>query len=200
MEPSISLLQSDSRLPAVDEGYAGDRTADLLTSRLVSIRWRDTTAPFDVPGADPLLVAMDFSPSSAKALEHGVDLALALARPLVILHVIHDSANSPGIYWKLGEKGGIVPMEQVAHEKFEKFLKSCSRRWDELQKDQLREAVKVVVPGLPARRIVEVAEKEGASMIILGNRGRGMLSRFLEGSVALNVVKASDVPVTVMKD
>lgn len=199
MEPNISLLQTGSMLPVAFREDALEPDTAELAGTLVSIDWRETTVPFDVPGGAPILVAVDFSQASVRALHHAVEHSLTLGRPLIILHVMHDSAQSPGMYYRPGESDEIIPMEQVAHEKFEKFLKTHSAKWEELEKSQLDEAIKVVVPGLPAGRIVEVAEKENASMIIMGNNGRGVLSRLLEGSVALDVVKATSVPVTVLK-
>ena len=44
--------------------------------------------------------------------------------------------------------------------------------------------VPLLISGLPGRRIVEVAEREQASMIIMGTHGRNGFAHMLQGSVA----------------
>jgi nucleotide-binding universal stress UspA family protein len=55
------------------------------------------------------------------------------------------------------------------------------------------------VVGTPVTRIVEIAEKKQAYMIIVGSHGRTGLSHFLVGSKAERVVQLSPIPVTVVK-
>ena len=53
--------------------------------------------------------------------------------------------------------------------------------------------------GTPVTRILEVAKKKQASMIIIGSHGRTGLSHLLVGSKAERVVQLSPIPVTVVK-
>jgi len=55
------------------------------------------------------------------------------------------------------------------------------------------------VVSTPVNRIVEIAEKKQARMIIIGSHGRTGLSNLLIGSKAEQVVRLSPVPVTVVK-
>ena len=57
----------------------------------------------------------------------------------------------------------------------------------------------MLVRGLPTTRILEVAEKRKALMIVMGSRGRTGLKHLLLGSVAEHVVQLSPIPVTVAK-
>ena len=142
--------------------------------------------------------AQYFSIASSKALDHALKFSMAFSKPLLILHVLHDPGNAPGSYSKLDQADKMIPMEQVAHEKFEKFLRRQAADRDDLERDQLNDAIKIVVAGVPVTRILEVAEREYVSMIILGSHSRNGLSRLIVGSVALDVVKRSKVPVTVV--
>lgn len=56
-----------------------------------------------------------------------------------------------------------------------------------------------VVRGGVAKRIVHTAEDVGAGLIVLGDTGRTGLKRIALGSVAEAVVKASTIPVLVVK-
>jgi nucleotide-binding universal stress UspA family protein len=53
--------------------------------------------------------------------------------------------------------------------------------------------------GPPAETIVEVAEREGAELIVMGTHGRTGLARLLMGSVAEEVVRKAKCPVLTVK-
>lgn len=56
-----------------------------------------------------------------------------------------------------------------------------------------------LVMGSPAIAIVELAEKEGVSMIVMPTHGRSGLMRLLMGSVAEEVVRKAKCPVLTVK-
>jgi nucleotide-binding universal stress UspA family protein len=56
-----------------------------------------------------------------------------------------------------------------------------------------------VAKGVPQTKILEVAEEEGATSIVLGSHGRGNLSIALLGSVSGYVIQHSKIPVVVIK-
>ena len=56
-----------------------------------------------------------------------------------------------------------------------------------------------MIAGLPAGRTVEVADSLGASMIVVGSRGRTGLPHILLGSVAERIVQTAAMPVVVVK-
>lgn len=66
--------------------------------------------------------------------------------------------------------------------------------------DELTAARKIVVGGLPASRINEVAERENVTSIIMRTHGRTGLARLALGSVAEKVLQRSNIPVTVIKN
>lgn len=53
----------------------------------------------------------------------------------------------------------------------------------------------IVKVGFPAETINEVAEKEGAELIVISASGKSGLHRFIIGSVAEEVLKTSDIDV-----
>ena len=56
-----------------------------------------------------------------------------------------------------------------------------------------------LVTGLPVNRILEMADKSGARMIIMGSQGRTGLYHALVGSKAEQVVRLAQIPVTIVK-
>ena len=145
-----------------------------------------------------LLVAVDFTPFSEEALLFASQLAEKLKSRLLVLHVIHDPAEAPGFYAQKGKKKKYLQtMEEVAEEMMVEFLAKMRKA----HPDQLpiKEAVPLLVVGTPVTRILEIAEKKEASMIIVGSHGRTGLSHLLVGSKAERVVQLSPIPVTVVK-
>jgi len=145
-----------------------------------------------------LLVAVDFTLFSEEALLFASHLAEKLEAQLLVLHVIHDPAEAPGFYAQKGKKKKFLQsMEEAAAEMMEEFLaKMRNNHPDQLP---IKEALPLLVVGTPVTRILEIAEKKQASMIIIGSHGRTGLSHLLIGSKAERVVQLSPIPVTVVK-
>jgi nucleotide-binding universal stress UspA family protein len=147
---------------------------------------------------DALLVAVDFSPYSEQTLYFAGQLAEKLKAQLLALHVIHDPAEAPGFYAQKGKKKKFLKsMEDAAEEMMEDFLLKMRQAYPDLA--PLKKATPILVVGTPVTRIVEVAEKKQAGMIIMGSHGRTGLAHLLVGSKVQRVVQISSVPVTVVK-
>ena len=65
--------------------------------------------------------------------------------------------------------------------------------------DSVNVRTKVVV-GFPAEAINQVAEEEGADLIIIASSGKSGLHRFVIGSVAEKVLKDSEIDVLLVHD
>jgi nucleotide-binding universal stress UspA family protein len=151
----------------------------------------------DKHNAGPILVPVDFSISSEAALIHAVDLARCLSRPLMVLHVVHDPSSMPGYYSRALKKKQLSRIEDGAADMLDEFLQRVVTEHRELKK--LAHLESMLVKGLPSSRILEVAEKLGASMIVMGSMGLTGWKHLLIGSVAEQVVHLARVPVTVVK-
>ncbi len=88
-------------------------------------------------------------------------------------------------------------MEEAAEEMMTRFLKRM-RKANPTQMP-IQEAIPLLVIGTPVTRILEIAKKKKAYMIIIGSHGRTGLSHLLVGSKAERVVQLSPIPVTVVK-
>ncbi len=143
----------------------------------------------------PILVPIDFSPNSEAVLEWAADAARRYDAPLLVLHVVHDLASAPGYYH--GKKGRLRRLEDSAAEMMKNCLKSFDKKHPKLGIAKLATAELVV--GLPVNRILEVAERSGASQIIIGSVGRTGLPHLLLGSKAQRVAQLAPVPVTIVK-
>lgn len=135
-----------------------------------------------------LLVALDFSPASASALE----VALAVAEPgarLRLLHVV-EWVPSPAE----GPLVGYTKTRDVRalHEASSRKLKALASRCAGFQVETL------VVEGQAARAILEEAARADVDVVIVGRRRRGRLARLSSTSVTTSVVRAASCPVLVV--
>ena len=156
----------------------------------------DTNKPSSEDRQQPVLVAVDFSTDSDAALKWACDYAGCVNAPLLVLHIIHDPAHAPGFYRK-DEEDWSQPMSKVAERLLSEFMEKMQGLYGDCE--PLKQADVKQVTGLPPGRIIEVAEKENARLIVVGSRGRTGLPHILLGSVAERVVQMAHVPVVVVK-
>ena len=133
-----------------------------------------------------ILFAADGSSCTKKALAFLVTHEGLLAgNELLVLNV--QMAVPPHVHGYGGGQAGAARPDEEAHKvlgPFEEFLRrheiAFETRW---------------AVGNPGKEIVQASVRESAHMIVMGTHGYGLVGRALLGSVAQNVVTASQVPV-----
>jgi nucleotide-binding universal stress UspA family protein len=154
--------------------------------------------PKETSKAGPIVVAVDFSEYSAQALIWAAGISKCIGGPLLVLHVVHDPESAPGYYRHSKKwKKHLVRMEDAAAEMMDDFVNRLQR--DHPKTPGLRSPNTKLVVGLPVTRILEVAEKTHAQMIVMGSQGRTGLSHLLLGSKAEKVAQLASIPVTIVK-
>lgn len=143
----------------------------------------------------PILVAVDFSPDSEAAFEWALHAAVAFGAPLLAVHVVHDPAAAPGYY--AGAADQVAELEDIAAKMMSEYIDRMRERFSEME--TLSGFTPRVVVGLPVGRILEVAEKEGARLIVMGGRGRSGLVDVLLGSKVERVARLARIPVTIVR-
>jgi len=133
--------------------------------------------------AKTILVPVDGSDHSRKALEFACDLAKGQGGELRLLHV----PQSPHKDTTLAFGGGSVALH-ASREELEKagakVLEAAKRAAQERGCDV---AGADVAPGDPAQAILDQAQEHGADMIVMGSRGVSDLAGLLLGSVSHKV-------------
>ena len=139
-----------------------------------------------------ILCPTDFSEHSEQALEHGAGLAKLLDAQLIIAHCV-EPVIYPVAY-------GLAPLgnrnyEEEAREAAEAKIAPLV---DKLESDGVK-ASSLVVTGTAWLRLCEVAEEEGADLMVMATHGYTGLKHVLLGSTAEHVVRHCPCPVLTVK-
>ena len=137
-----------------------------------------------------ILVATDFSASSAAALTLAKTLAARFGASLHLLHVLEDpyvtGAFAADIY---------APPPPGLREAWMKSAEASINAQLTPQEKTAFNATTNVVFGPTAATIVERAAALSADLIVMGTHGRGGVAHLLMGSVAERVVRTAACPV-----
>jgi nucleotide-binding universal stress UspA family protein len=138
-----------------------------------------------------LVVPVDYSKSAYDVLNFAADLARTLGASLLVLHVWECEPNLPAtltVVTPSGERRQLVSLvEEQAHSGMQAFLAGANLDGIEVEQRVAR--------GDAASAIVQEAAQAGADLIVMGTRGVKGVERWLLGSVAEKVLRASVVPV-----
>jgi nucleotide-binding universal stress UspA family protein len=145
----------------------------------------------------PILVPVDFSAHSKAALLKACELAGCTNDPILVLHVIHDPADMPGYYGVVTKKKKLLRIEDLARESYDDFMQAVIKENPDVK--PLQKVEKMLVVGLPVNRIIEVAKKQKASMVVMGSQGRTGIQHLMLGSKAEQVVRLCPAPVLIVK-
>ena len=150
----------------------------------------------DDSDSGPILVAVDFTADSEAALLWACDYGACVNAPVIGMHVVHDPGDAPG-YYRQADEEILRPLEDIAADMMEEFVKQLQSDHPDLA--ALQSLKTILVKGIPASRILEVAKSSAARMIVMGSRGRTGLPNLLLGSKAQRVVQLAPIPVTIVK-
>lgn len=131
-----------------------------------------------------ILYPTDFSDPSWKALRYVKKLGQAVAKDAVVMHVQDVRKRVPEVMKKLSKYDRID-------------LQALNKIKRELETTGIR-AKTLLVEGVPFVAINKVAERENASLIVMGSHGRSSLKEMLIGSTTENVVRNTDRAILVI--
>ncbi|MER3437112.1 MAG: hypothetical protein C4346_05670, partial [Chloroflexota bacterium] len=138
-----------------------------------------------------LMVPLDGSPLAEQALPY----ARALATPateIVLLEVVPWADEVRTVLGKL---------VATAAEVQEAYEASAREELEEVRRTWLGDRPKVtleVAAGDPAEQILWAAERHAVDLIVMASHGRGALGRWIFGSVADRIARASIIPVMII--
>ena len=125
-----------------------------------------------------ILVALDGSEYSVKALEFAIDLAKKYQSQLVLIHVVIRQ-----IYAINPPEAGILAGTAIVRE-LETEGKAILARGEEAAKAQGVSVETRLKQGVPAEELLHAVADEKVDLIVLGSRGLSQVKAFLLGSVS----------------
>jgi nucleotide-binding universal stress UspA family protein len=137
-----------------------------------------------------LLVPVDFSETSDRALDYAVELARKFDATITVLHAYQIPV------YGFPDAAYITASEVAAQ-----ISNAAQGRLDAILEDNKTSGVPmnaVLRDGVAWEEVNAVAVDIHADLIIIGTHGRRGLARALLGSVAENVIRTSSVPVLVI--
>lgn len=159
-----------------------------------------------------ILVPIDYSAHSDRALQWGASLAEKYGAQLLLLHVISRVAedlserpadrpdtllpfalDNPAVYRVPGAQGEGMSVD---------LIELAQNDLTDLAITKLNERLSVsstVGVGKPAEEIVRVAQDEAVDLIVMGTHGRTGLRHVLVGSVAEAMMRSAPCPVFTVK-
>jgi nucleotide-binding universal stress UspA family protein len=156
-------------------------------------RARGRTAMTD--SLNRILVPVDFSAHSEKAIRFATTLANKFGARLSLLHVVEDPFVTGA--WQAEVFVPNIP------ELLNDLIKAAQTQMTERQKELATHGVAVesaVISGRPATAIVEYASTGQFDLIVMGTHGRTGFSHALLGSVAERVVQKAPCPVLSVRE
>jgi nucleotide-binding universal stress UspA family protein len=139
-----------------------------------------------------ILVAIDFSPASRRALRYATDLAIQNGAMLDAVHVL-----APVIPLAVGPEPVAASATMMLDERRE--VEQELEAWCEPGREEGIECTVHMLEGDPASRILQCVDDIYADHLVLGAHGHGALQDFLLGSVARDVQKKARIPVTTLR-
>jgi nucleotide-binding universal stress UspA family protein len=140
-----------------------------------------------------MLVPLDGSEVAEAILPFAEQVAGPLDAEVVLLRVIEP----PSPIELVASAGVVAPDTFTLRDMDAKtYLSEVQRR---LSKKGLRVRTRVALGGPPAEEILAAAQATSADLIAMATRGRSGLGRALFGSVAESVLRASPVPVLLIR-
>jgi universal stress protein A len=133
-----------------------------------------------------ILVPVDFSECTEKALSYAVPFARQFGAILTLLHVVEPP------YLPASEMGVLVDVE--TKDDAQKELEALHARLVESVRCQT-----MTRKGSAEHEIIDAAKELGSDLIILGTHGRTGVERLLMGSTAEKVVRRAGCPILIVR-
>lgn len=135
-----------------------------------------------------ILFPTDGSKNSARAIEYTREVAQKFDAEIVVLHCYESplTAYTPNPY------EGEDLLDDFLFDTCKVILKDAVQT---LEKDDNAKVKGILEKGKPGPSIINIAEKEGCNLIIMGSRGLGPVKSMLLGSTSNYVIHHSKFPI-----
>lgn len=141
-----------------------------------------------------ILVAVDFSAASDKALLYGRELARLMCAKLHVIHVVSDMVAA----------GLLQPTDLAVMGRSREDLEHSARQrlralLDDVADLDASPTLVVRMGRSPAAEILDYVKKEPIGLVVVGSHGQSAAAHVLLGSVAEKVVRSAACPVLTVR-
>lgn len=133
-----------------------------------------------------ILVPIDFSKTSQKALNQAVALAQQSKAALVLVHVVTFSVAASV------EQFSVIDW-------YQSLIKDAKKNLEKLKKNLSLSVETVVETGVPFDVICKIAKKKKADLIVITTHGYSGIKHAILGSTAERVIRHASCPVLVVR-
>lgn len=161
---------------------------------------------FIQPKIRHILFATDLSPVANQAFGYAVSLAESCRADITVIHVFDQvSPNADLVVAAFLGYGDAAEMKKHSEiDLIERIRVSigqfCQKAAEQVPSCPLLIRDVIVETGHPAERILLHAASGDFGMLVMGNKGAGLIQSALMGSISRRVVKDSPIPVLVVPD
>jgi nucleotide-binding universal stress UspA family protein len=144
-----------------------------------------------------MVVSLDGSELSKKAMEVAIQLAAEQKSILYFLHVVKEVTVPPYVMGEMAysNRDYDTELNDILHREGEELLR--------LAKEQAKEkgvtARKVMLTGDPAMEIIDFIKEHDIQLVVMGSRGLGPIKEMMLGSVSHKVAQLAPCPVMIVK-
>ena len=158
-----------------------------------------------IPKIKHILYATDLSQNARFAFGYAASLANQYNAQITILHVLEEL--SPTTMLLIGDIVGEKRWSSLRSEKEQEVIAAIQKRLEDFTAAFGRETPQcpftvnqiIVETGHPVGRIIAIAEKIDADLIVMGSHGQGMLEQVVIGSTSRRVLRRCKKPVLVVR-
>ncbi|MHA1137091.1 MAG: universal stress protein [Candidatus Thorarchaeota archaeon] len=137
-----------------------------------------------------ILVAVDGSAHSEKAVRYACAMGPPLGAEVVLLHVVPMVVSATPYHDTVSDQP-FLSLQKVGEDILEKAKRLANRCGCEV--------IDMISHGAPAARIIDIATERGVDVIILGSRGVSGIKRLFTGSISDKVSKTASCPVMIVR-
>lgn len=147
-----------------------------------------------------ILIPVDGSTNSMKAIDYAIDLADKYKSELLALHVLYSQS---GFAFHKETVAGTITSSSLndlnleAKQEAEKWFEEINKRAEEKNVQIKTEVVFTVISIVEG--ILTYAEKENINLIIIGSKGKSGWKKLIVGSVASGISTYAHCPILIVK-
>lgn len=137
-----------------------------------------------------VLVAVDGSEHSNKAVRYACAIGPPLGAEVVLLHVVPMVVSATPYHDTVSDQP-FLSLQKVGEDILERAKRLANQCGCEV--------IDMISHGDPATRIIDIAAERGVSFIIIGSRGVSGIKRLFTGSISDKVSKSASCPVMIVR-